>query len=206
MSNNSKNKIIKVAIKEFADKGYEATSIRDICKKAGVNISSIAYYFNGKKGLYDEILSYVVDEINKYVSTFVEEYKILEKSFPAPKKSKQMLINIIHRFIEVICLPKIPKDIAYIYLYEYIKPSSSFYIVENGLNSVYMPIVKNLMIDASNGKLSNEDASLYTFMLFSQIFNVVVRKEPILKLMNWQDYSEKEINKICEIVDKSLIV
>ena len=54
MVKNSKEKIINVAIKEFDDKGYEVASTRDICAIAGVNVSSISYYFDNKRGLYNE--------------------------------------------------------------------------------------------------------------------------------------------------------
>ena len=54
-------------------------------------------------------------------------------------------------------------------------------------------MVKNLLVDANEGKLSDEDASLYTFMLFSQMFNVVVRPTPsIYKRQDTIDIAKKE--------------
>ena len=50
--NNSKEKILNSAIKLFATNGFDGTSIRDICKDAGVNVCMISYYFGGKKDLY----------------------------------------------------------------------------------------------------------------------------------------------------------
>ena len=41
---NSKEKILKAAIKLFAEKGFDGTSIREICKEAEVNICMISYY------------------------------------------------------------------------------------------------------------------------------------------------------------------
>ena len=38
-------KILYSAEKLFADKGFAATSTRDIAKSAGVNVSMISYYF-----------------------------------------------------------------------------------------------------------------------------------------------------------------
>ena len=57
---DSKDKMIqiqKVAFKLFLNNGYEATTIRTICKKAGVEAPSIYNFFNSKKGLFLSIVS-----------------------------------------------------------------------------------------------------------------------------------------------------
>lgn len=48
--------IQKVAFKLFLDNGYEATTIRKICKKAEVEAPSIYNFFNSKKGLFLSIV------------------------------------------------------------------------------------------------------------------------------------------------------
>lgn len=48
-------KILYSAEKLFADKGFAATSTRDIAKSAGVNVSMISYYFGSKEKLFEEI-------------------------------------------------------------------------------------------------------------------------------------------------------
>lgn len=50
--NETKDKIIKVALKLFSRDGYNETSIRSLAKEASVNIASINYYFKNKLGLY----------------------------------------------------------------------------------------------------------------------------------------------------------
>jgi len=62
------------------------------------------------------------------------------------------------------------------------------------------------LIEANEGRMTEEQAKLYTFMLFSQIFNVAVRKDSISRMMGWENYSEKEIKKICEAIDNSFIL
>ena len=69
-----------------------------------------------------------------------------------------------------------------------------------------MPIVADLLMEANDGKMTEENATLSTFMLFSQIFNVAVRKDSISKMMGWKNYSENEIKKICEVIDNSFIL
>jgi TetR/AcrR family transcriptional regulator, regulator of cefoperazone and chloramphenicol sensitivity len=52
----TRERIMKAAERLFAERGYEATSIRAIVAKARVNQAAINYHFAGKDGLYREVL------------------------------------------------------------------------------------------------------------------------------------------------------
>jgi AcrR family transcriptional regulator len=48
--------LLEVAGPIFADRGYQATTIRKICAGAGANVAAINYHFGDKLGLYTEVL------------------------------------------------------------------------------------------------------------------------------------------------------
>ncbi|MBI3859054.1 MAG: TetR/AcrR family transcriptional regulator [Thaumarchaeota archaeon] len=48
-------KILEVASRLFAQKGYANASIRDICKETGTTAPVIYYHFGSKKGLFDAV-------------------------------------------------------------------------------------------------------------------------------------------------------
>ena len=52
----TRNRILKTAARLFAERGYEATSVRTLAVKAHVNQAAINYHFKTKEGLYREIL------------------------------------------------------------------------------------------------------------------------------------------------------
>jgi AcrR family transcriptional regulator len=52
---NSRSKILAVAEKLFAEKGFASTSIRDITTQAGCNLAAVNYHFGGKDNLYLEV-------------------------------------------------------------------------------------------------------------------------------------------------------
>jgi AcrR family transcriptional regulator len=60
MINETNDKIRYTSFKSFLEKGYEATSIRDICKEVDIKPSTLYFYYESKCDLflsiYDEIL------------------------------------------------------------------------------------------------------------------------------------------------------
>jgi AcrR family transcriptional regulator len=51
------SQIIGAALKVFCEKGYDATSVDDVCKKAGVSHGLFYHYFNNKKTLFQEVMA-----------------------------------------------------------------------------------------------------------------------------------------------------
>ncbi len=45
-------KILGAAFDLFLEQGYEATGVRQICRVAGVELTTLYYHFNSKKGLF----------------------------------------------------------------------------------------------------------------------------------------------------------
>ncbi|UOE93459.1 forespore capture DNA-binding protein RefZ [Alkalihalobacillus sp. LMS39] len=61
----TKQKVIDAAISLFNVQGYSGTSIRNICERADVNPALVSYYFGGKKGLLEHLMtSFFEDYLN----------------------------------------------------------------------------------------------------------------------------------------------
>lgn len=54
---NTKERILEVSLELFSQKGFDAVSIRDICKRVNIKESSVYYHFKNKQAILDEILS-----------------------------------------------------------------------------------------------------------------------------------------------------
>src|SRR4051812_12624670 len=53
---NGLNAIMGAAREIFAERGYHGASIRDIAKGAGLSLSALYYYYNGKQELLHALL------------------------------------------------------------------------------------------------------------------------------------------------------
>ncbi len=69
--------LLKVATRLFAKQGIKGTSVREIAKESGQNLSLISYYFGGKEGLYQEILRLNIQDIRQKVILDNQKYSVL---------------------------------------------------------------------------------------------------------------------------------
>lgn len=54
----TKKRLIEAAGEAFAQRGFRAATIREICKRAGASVSAVHYHFRDKEGLYAAVFEY----------------------------------------------------------------------------------------------------------------------------------------------------
>jgi AcrR family transcriptional regulator len=52
----TRDKLLEAAGHVFADRGYDAATVREICRRAGANVAAVNYHFRDKQGLYTQLL------------------------------------------------------------------------------------------------------------------------------------------------------
>ncbi len=57
-TDDARTRLLETAGEIFADKGFRAATVRDICSAAGANIASVNYYFGDKLALYIEAVKH----------------------------------------------------------------------------------------------------------------------------------------------------
>jgi AcrR family transcriptional regulator len=69
---NARNSILKAATELFAGKGYAGTSIREICKAAGITKPVLYYHFQSKEHMYQELMLDIFSRTKKNLQTLSE--------------------------------------------------------------------------------------------------------------------------------------
>jgi AcrR family transcriptional regulator len=78
MTDTVQIRIIEAAGPIFAQKGFAATTVREICAAAKVNQAAINYYFGSKEGLYKEV----------FASTYLSLPPLSYDDFAEPDQSR----------------------------------------------------------------------------------------------------------------------
>jgi AcrR family transcriptional regulator len=89
---DAKHHIINAAITLFAQKGYAATSIREIASRASVNVAMVNYYFRSKECLFINIMK-------QGAGTIVEETESLMLKDIAPLDKLDSIIDLYMQYL-----------------------------------------------------------------------------------------------------------
>ncbi len=65
---DTKAKIMDVALHMFSERGYEAVSIRDICREVGIKESTLYYHFKNKQDILDSLFIRFEEHVNSLLN------------------------------------------------------------------------------------------------------------------------------------------
>lgn len=67
-------RILLVARKLFAERGFDATSVRQICELADVNVALVSYYFGGKEKMFEALFQqfFPSEDLERYQEVLKE--------------------------------------------------------------------------------------------------------------------------------------
>ncbi|MCK5382059.1 MAG: TetR/AcrR family transcriptional regulator [Candidatus Latescibacteria bacterium] len=86
----ARKRILDAATSLFAQKGYAGVGVREIAKTAGVNISMISYYFQGKVGILKEVIDAFHDQYHRAIMDGIDEHK------PPEECVRSIIRNMVH--------------------------------------------------------------------------------------------------------------
>ncbi|MEU4330373.1 TetR/AcrR family transcriptional regulator [Nonomuraea dietziae] len=90
----TRERILDAALDEFSAKGYSGARTAAIAKRAGVNVQLISYYFGGKEGLLEELLTSWQKRRSKLVPAskaepFLESFRmVLNATLRDPRRAR----------------------------------------------------------------------------------------------------------------------
>jgi AcrR family transcriptional regulator len=93
----TRERIMKAAERLFAERGYDATSIRAIVAKARVNQAAINYHFDGKDGLYREVLRAAFRALTEQQLDHADEMKAMSREAALAEFIRRQLRPLLGR-------------------------------------------------------------------------------------------------------------
>lgn len=87
----TRSRLLEAAGVVFAEKGFAATTVREICQKAGANVAAVNYHFRDKQGLYIEVLR------SSMALAVEEERADVLTGLPPEEALRRMIFGMLHR-------------------------------------------------------------------------------------------------------------
>jgi TetR/AcrR family transcriptional regulator, regulator of cefoperazone and chloramphenicol sensitivity len=175
----TRDKLIEAAGRVFAERGYRAATIREICRRAGANVAAVNYTFGDKMGLYTEVLRRSMRGAHSAA---------MRAALDASLSPEDTVRGVIRARLMSLCGEARPDWTFRLVMHEFSNPTPAMSrVVDEGMRPVYERMRKavgeilGLPADHETTRLSvNSIVGQILFYAFSQ--PVLARLQPDLKL------------------------
>ncbi len=173
---NTKTRILIAASRVFSEKGYDNTTVQDICTASDANIAAVNYHYKSKEKLYRTVWAYLFKFNEK------ENQELYRDDLDPDHQLKLFIANRVNSSFDEAELGYLSK----LLFHELNTPSSSYdYIFENFIKE-RCAWITNLLNRLTGEKLS--DAEL------SQVFFFV--NSPITRITDTSSKGNKTVNEV----------
>lgn len=183
---NSKTRILEAATALFARKGFDGTSIREICKAADVNLCMISYYWGGKQELYQGIIDNLIEKQVEYSKSFLDLNK---NPYDMTKdECRDLLSEVMDKFVDFF-YTNISSDLIVLLLKEQQKPD---FILKSPVFDYIRSLIARIL-----DKDANDRITIFKMLfMISQINSPRILPAFSLRLLGQSDFCEDDIEII----------
>jgi AcrR family transcriptional regulator len=197
---STRTRLLETAIDVFGTYGYEAATTRMIAKAAGVNISSIPYYFDGKEGLYRAMINHFVTLINSRINGI--EMEISETAFNdknAHQKASELFEQLLNEIITFMIGSPQALRMSRVILREQLDPSSAYHLIFEGFMKGLLEAMANLLT-VMQKNLSHRSAKLKAISILGQVIIFRFARETVIRAVDMEGYNSIETDEIRELI------
>lgn len=188
-------KLIEAAAEVFAEHGFHAATVREICARAGANVASVNYYFGDKVELYEQVL---IEAVRKVHDRPVFEGLL---SLDPPEALRRAIRIILGR----VCSPNRTNLTMRLMLHEMTQPTPGLARVVGEVIAPNYAMLRRLIARFIGHDPDHEQTRLCAHSIIGQILHYAQSRPVITHL--WPDLKldEAALDKIAQhIADFSL--
>jgi AcrR family transcriptional regulator len=193
----TRRELLEAAGELFAEKGYHAAGVREICARAGANVSAVNYHFGGKKRLHEAVLIHVV---NDAFSRHPLDWKTLQGS-PPKDRLRRLLRDELTRMLD----PDRPEWHRRIMMQEAFEPSQAMKrLIERGARK-HFEAFRNFVRELAGPGASDETVELCVASIAGQCAYYHVAQKLIPRLYSRVALTSDGLDRIAQhVADFSL--
>ncbi len=179
MPEDTRSKLLDAAGQVFAESGFQAATVREICARAGVNIALVNYHFGDKLELYTEVLRYSVGASGN---------GIINQAIASTAPPEEAFRELIHAMLLRVCRADRPGWHFRLMMHEFAQPTPAMEsVINETMRPVYdrfrelIGIMRNLTRDHDQVRLSTHSV-IGQVVHYAHAHHVISRVWPELEL------------------------
>lgn len=201
-------RILRAALEMFAVGTPASVRMRDIAKKANVNLAAINYHFKSKDALYLEVARIIVELFQKQYEPYVKRVEKIRESNNS-NDARTLIKDILSSRIRSESKHNhYSRYIVLILMREELCNTEAFDLF---LKKLFIPrtrMISNLVEVASRGRICGESAQIAAKILLGQTHLFNSARIGVKLDMNWKSFGESEAEKVrrinSEFIDRIL--
>ena len=190
----SREKLLEVAERLFAEKGYKETTIREITREAKCNIASVNYHFGSKKNLYLAVFKErFLPRARLIRETF---YKLLEEE---KEKTSEAVIRAFAKAFFLGPIPREERILSHrLVAREMNQPSEAFNLI---LKELFEPFFHEIITILSEFFPEKEKLRLAVLSIHAQVLYFNFNRLAVEHFCK-RKFDEKFLNEVIEHIVK----
>jgi len=116
---STRERLLQAALEVFAEHGYRAATIREICGRAEANVAAVHYHFGDKRKLYEAIYGHLFETLQERRTAFLP---------PDAAPEVRLRVHIRTLFEEIFCCEgnsDRQAQLSKLYLNEMVRPTEA---------------------------------------------------------------------------------
>lgn len=191
---STRERILEAAGEVFADQGFRHATVRDICKKASVNVAAINYHFRDKESLYLSVLQYWRDE--------AFQTHPLDLHMAEDKPPEEYLRAFVRSFLFRILDTGRPSWFWKLVAKEWVEPTSALDTLVEETIRPHFEFLASIIKKLINAETDEETVQLCCLSVVSQCDFFVYAKPVIGRLFPEVAFTSEKIEAIAEHITR----
>ena len=195
----TRRRIIEVALRLFGERGYEGASTRDIAAAAGVNAPALQYYFDNKEGVYRACAEHIADGWTAHFAPVVAQ---AQATMDDPAASQDQVFQAFGQLLDALAdyqlLPDDAEHRRLFMLHEQVGqgPSVLFEILDRGLRPRMGEVATQLVARYCGIDPADSVLRMRIMMLFGQVMVFSLGRRALVSKLGWEQMGPAEVAMI----------
>jgi AcrR family transcriptional regulator len=201
----ARQRLITAAVELFGEQGLEGATVREIARTAGQNVAAIAYYFGGKRKLYQIVMEGIIRELRQRLGDVLSEIHELRRKKSA---SRAEALRLLKSFLCTVYIRLLSRNetlpVVRLIVREQLKPTAGFDILyDQGFREVHEGLCFLVgIILAQNPR--DRQVIVRTHTLMGQVYFFAMSREAILRRLRWRDLEGKNAQLVTQVLLENL--